>query len=189
MALEGEEGRLDHTNYGNDERQIWVIRGPEQSIIRLDFSSFHLETDFDFLWVYDGDNVYAPKIGRWNTQSPGVVEASGNTMCIEFRTDCLTTDAGWEASWTAFDTTHIAPEIIEPEPGVFPNPTEGKFTVKSGSVGFTDVTIFDVYGNMMLSERFTGDLEVDASDWAAGVYVVNYGVPVKLGKVFKLVKL
>ena len=70
--LEGEEGRLDHQNYDNDERKIWVIRGEEGSVIQLDFSSFSLEADYDFLWVYDGDNVYAPKIGRWNTQSPGL---------------------------------------------------------------------------------------------------------------------
>ena len=187
--LTGAEGRLDHQNYGNDERKIWVIEGPVGSVIQLDFSSFALEKDYDFLWIYDGDNVYAPKIGRWNTQSPGYVESSGNVMCIEFRSDCGDTAAGWQASWTAIDTTHVEPEVVEPEAGVFPNPTEGTFTIKSGSVGFTDVAIFDVYGNMMFSERFVGDLEIDASDWAAGVYVVNYGVPVKLGKVFKLVKL
>ena len=61
-VIEGEEGRLDHQNYGDDERKIWVIRGPEESTIQLDFSSFSLEADYDFLWIYDGDNVYAPKM-------------------------------------------------------------------------------------------------------------------------------
>ena len=188
-VLEGDSGRLDHQNYDNDERKIWVIRGPEESTIELDFSSFSLENDFDFLWVYDGDNVFAPKIGRWNTQSPGSVQSSSNVMCIEFRSDCLTTDSGWEASWTAIDTTPVAPEIEEPVTGVFPNPTDGKFTIKSGSEGFTDVTISDMYGNMMASERFVSSIEIDASSWAAGIYVINYGTPVKLGKVVKLVKM
>ena len=87
-VFEGEGGRLDHQNYGDDERKIWVIRGPEESTIQLDFSSFSLETNFDFLWIYDGDNIYAPKIGRWNTQSPGTVQSSSNVMCVEFRSDC-----------------------------------------------------------------------------------------------------
>ncbi len=187
-VLQGEEGRLDHQNYDNDERKIWVIRGAEGSIIQLDFSSFTLETDYDFLWIYDGDNVYAPKIGRWNTQSPDLVESSGNTMCIEFRSDCGITAGGWEASWTAIDTTPVSPEIIPVQEGVFPNPTDGVFTVKSDRTGFTDVVVYDVYGNKMLMDRFIGTREIDASDWADGVYIVNFGMPVKMGNVVKLVK-
>ena len=186
--LEGEEGRLDHQNYGDDERRIWVIRAAEGSIIQLDFSSFSLEADFDFLWIYDGDDVYAPKIGRWNTQSPGLVESTGNTMCIEFRSDCGITAEGWEASWTAIDTTPVSPEIIPIQEGVFPNPTDGVFTVNSDGTGFTDVVVYDVYGNKMFKDRFIGTREIDASSWADGIYVVNFGMPVKMGNVVKLVK-
>ena len=188
-VLEGEEGRLDHQNYGDDERKIWVIRGPEESTIKLDFSSFSLEADYDFLWVYDGDNVYAPKIGRWNTQSPGVVQSSSNVMCVEFRSDCATTSTGWEASWSAVMSTPVGPEIPEIEPGIYPNPTNDKFTVKTDSEGFTDLVVFDVYGNIMTSVRFQKTVEIDTSDWASGVYVVHYGKPVHMGKVVKLTKL
>ena len=187
-VLEGEEGRLDHQNYGDDERVIWVIRGPEESTIQLDFSSFSLEADYDFLWIYDGDNVYAPKIGRWNTRSPGTVQSSSNVMCVEFRSDCLTTDTGWEASWKALVPSTPIPED-ETEAGLFPNPTEGKFVIKSDRQGFTDVAIYNVYGMEMVRARFMGSVEIDASNWAPGVYVVNYGAPVQMGKVVKLVKL
>ena len=187
--LEGEEGRLDHQDYGDDERKIWVIRGPEETTIQLDFSSFSLERDFDFLWVYDGDNVYAPKIGRWNTKTPDVVQSSSNVMCVEFRSDCATNASGWQAAWKALAPIPIEPEEPEVEPGVFPNPTTGKFTVKSDRIGFTDMVIMDVFGNVMTSARFVDSIEIDASAWASGVYVVHYGAPVKLGKVVKLVKL
>jgi N-acetyl-anhydromuramyl-L-alanine amidase AmpD len=187
-VMEGDEGRLDHLNYGDDERKIWVIRGPEESTIQLNFSSFSLETDFDFLWIYDGDNIYAPKIGRWNTQSPGTVRSSGNVMCIEFRSDCLTTSTGWEASWDAIMPTPVEPEMPEIEYGIFPNPTDGKFTVKSDSEGFADMVVLDVYGNIMTTVRFLKSIEIDASSWASGVYIVNYGAPVHMGKMFKLVK-
>ena len=189
VVMEGTEGRFDHQNYGNDERRIWVIRGPEGTVIQLDFSSFSLEADYDFLWIYDGDNVYAPKIGRWNTQSPATVQASGNVMCVEFRSDCGITSTGWEASWTAIDTTTVGPEVVEIAAGVFPNPTDGTFTIISERTGFTDVTVSDVYGNLMTSLRFVGSVDIDASSWSSGVYVVNYGEPVKMGKVVKLVKL
>ena len=188
-VMEGEEGRLDHQNYGNDERKIWVIRGPEESKLQLDFSSFSLESDFDFLWVYDGDNVYAPKIGRWNTHSPGMVQSSGNVMCVEFRSDCATTDSGWEASWKASVPSVPIPEVEAPK-GLYPNPTDGKFTICMDSEGFTDVSIYDLYGNQMVPNiRFVKSVEIDASLWPAGVYIVNYGTPVTMGKVVKLVKL
>ena len=187
-VLEGEEGRLDHQNYSDDERKIWVIRGPEESTIQLDFSSFSLEADFDFLWVYDGDNVYAPKIGRWNTQSPGTVRSTSNVMCVEFRSDCATTSTGWEASWNAVMPAPVEPELPEIEPGIYPNPTTDKFTVKSDSEGYTDLVVYDVYGNIMTSIRFVKSVEIDASNWASGVYVVHYGKPVHMGKVVKMVK-
>lgn len=188
-VMEGEEGRLDHQNYGNDERKIWVIRGPEESKIQLDFSSFSLESDFDFLWVYDGDNVYAPKIGRWNTHSPGTVQSSGNVMCVEFRSDCATTASGWEASWKALVPSVPIPEVEAPK-GLYPNPTDGKFTICLDSEGFSDVCVYDLYGNQMVPNiRFVKSVEIDASLWPAGVYIVNYGSPIIMGKVVKLVKL
>jgi len=191
-VLEGEEGRLDLRNYGNDERKIWVVQGPEKSTIQLNFSSFSLEPDYDFLWVYDGDNVYAPKIGRWNTQSPGKVLSTGNVMCVEFRSDCQITSSGWEAAWTAVPnhpTDSVTPEEPEIVASVTPNPTQGLFTVQSDSEGFTDMVIYDVYGNQMTSViRFVGSQVVDASDWPSGVYVINYGSPVTMGKIVKLVK-
>jgi N-acetyl-anhydromuramyl-L-alanine amidase AmpD len=188
-VLEGTEGRLDHRNYGDDERKIWVIRGPEGSTIQLDFSSFSLEADYDFLWVYDGDDVYAPKIGRWNTHSPGVVQSSSNVMCVEFRSDCATTSTGWEATWNAVMPTSVGPEIPEIEPGIYPNPIHDKFTVKTDSEGFSDLVVFDMYGNIMTSVRFQKSVEIDASNWVSGVYFVHFGKPVQMGKLVKLTKL
>ena len=188
-VLEGEEGHLDHLNYGDDERKIWVIRGPEESTIQLDFSNFSLEDDYDFLWIYDGDNVYAPKIGRWNTHSPGTVQSSSNVMCIEFRSDCLTTDSGWEASWQALVPSVPTPEIENVE-SIYPNPTSGEFTIRTDELGFGNVAIYDIYGNQMVPLiRYFKSVTIDASAWPSGIYIVNYGTPVTMGKVVKLVKL
>jgi len=148
-----------------------------------------MEPDYDFLWIYDGDNVYAPKIGRWNTQSPETVTASGNVMCIEFRSDCGITAAGWEASWKA-----LVPSVPTPEEeiadGVFPNPVRDGFTIRTSEMGFIDVAVYDIVGNCVLPlVRFETTVNIDASAWPAGVYVVNYGSPGVMGKVVKLVKL
>lgn len=189
IVLEGEEGRFDHQNYTNDERKIWVIRGPEESTIQLDFTNFSLETDFDFLWIYDGDNVYAPKIGRWNTQSPGTVQSSSNVMCVEFRSDCATTSTGWEASWKALVPGSSIPDIVT-EGGVYPNPTSGMVTICTEDLNFGNLTVYDLYGNQMIPViRYHKSVTVDTSSWPSGVYIVNYGSSSTVGKAMKLVKL
>ena len=188
VVLEGEEGRFDHQNYEDDERKVWVIRTPEGSKTQLEFNSFGLEADYDFLWIYDGDDIYAPKIGRWNTHSPGIVQASGNVMCVEFRSDCGVTGSGWKASWSTIIPVPIEPENDEFGEGVFPNPTNGKFTICSNREGFTDVRINDVCGKTMMVVRFIDRIEIDASDWAPGVYIVNYGEPTVFDNRVKLVK-
>ena len=131
------EGDLNHENYGDDERRIWVVESDANTKISLAFSSFELEDDYDFLWIYDGNNVYAPKIGRWNTQSPGVVTSSGNAMCVEFRSDCATTAAGWRAHWTALDN-NAADETFDLDQDEW------------------EVAVFDVLGRMVKEPKSPG---------------------------------
>lgn len=88
-------------DYGNDERMLYLIQVPEAENITLTFSAFDLEDDYDFMWIYDGNTVFAPKLGRWNTTSPGTVVSSGNSLLVEFRSDCATTASGWVARWNA----------------------------------------------------------------------------------------
>ena len=185
-VLEGEQGELNHKNYGDDERKLWVIRGPEGSRIQIDFKSFRLETDYDFLWIYDGEDEYAPKIGRWNTKSPGSVAASGNVMCIEFRSDCATNAAGWEAKWEA-----KFPEPPEPEPavGVYPNPANDLIRIHVDGQGFYDASLYDVCGREVVPNvRFVKETAIDLSSLRQGVYFLYYGKAFENKQVVKIVK-
>lgn len=100
-------------DYASDERQITTIHVEDAERITLSFSEFDLEDNYDFLWIYDGNSVFAPLIGRWNTTSPGTVTSSGNSLTIEFRSDCATTAAGWVAQWrTEIPVTDNPPATI-----------------------------------------------------------------------------
>ena len=88
-------------NYENDERQIVTIQVNDAEAIELLFTQFELETNYDFLWIYDGPSVFSPLIVRSNTISPGTVRSSGNAITLEFRSDCATTASGWMATWNA----------------------------------------------------------------------------------------
>lgn len=183
MLLQGDHGILDHENYGNDERKLWVLEGPEGTTISLDFSSFSLEKDYDFLWIYDGDNIFAPKLGRWNTTSPGTVVSSGNTMCIEFRSDCRTTAAGWKASWQA----------LAPEPsfraGVFPNPVNDLLFVNLEENAIHEAAMFDIFGRQVTPiVFFLKKGRIDTGNLCPGVYLLRYGTTGDMENVLKIVK-
>lgn len=172
------EGDLNHENYADDERKIWVIEGASDKCIALEFSSFELEKDFDFLWIYDGDDVYAPKLGRWNTMNPGVVKSSSNKMCVEFRSDCATTAAGWKAHWHEAavlhaDTIHIGSHqelLLE----VYPNPVGDQLQIRLPDTGYYDVKITDLLGTVMYKGRFWGSSAIDVSQLPQGTYLLMF---------------
>ena len=96
-------------DYGNDERRLFRIHVAGADSIALTFQNFVLEPNNDFMWIYDGGSEFSPLLGRWNTQSPGRVVATGEQMLVEFRSDCATTAAGWNATWQAVATNPVSP--------------------------------------------------------------------------------
>lgn len=93
-------------NYSDDERSVWVISPTAATSVTLTFNSFDLENTWDYMYVYDGTDVWAPLIGYFTgTTNPGTLVANSGSMCVEFRSDCATTAPGWNASWTSNATT------------------------------------------------------------------------------------
>ena len=132
---------------------------------------FDLEKDFDFLWIYDGDNVYAPKIGRWNTHSPGTVISSGNSLCVEFRSDCATGAGGWKARWQV--SHEGVGETYAPGLSIFPNPAEHQVTVRCPDDGVYRMTVLDLLGHVVSEAEVSGEAEIEIGHWQRGVYVVR----------------
>ncbi|HEY6162732.1 MAG TPA: CUB domain-containing protein [Bacteroidia bacterium] len=91
-----------NNNYSDDERSIWTISPANATSVTLTFSSFDVENTWDYVYIYDGPDVWSPRIGYWTgTNSPGTVTANSGTMTIEFRSDCATNSTGWNAAWTS----------------------------------------------------------------------------------------
>jgi PKD repeat protein len=89
-------------NYTNDERRIWTISPANAASLTVSFTSFNVENTWDYLYVYDGNSINAPLIGYYTgTQNPGTITSSGSSLTFEFRSDCATVGAGWNASWTS----------------------------------------------------------------------------------------
>ncbi len=100
------------SDYANNERTLTLIHVAGADSIVLEFNTFNVEQDYDFLWIYEGNTPFSPQLGRWNTHSPGRVVARGEDMLVEFRSDCNDTKSGWVAHWHACFPITPAPESV-----------------------------------------------------------------------------
>ena len=124
-------------NYSDDEREIWIFEPVDATSVTLDFTSFNIEANWDYLFIYDGNWIDSPLIGVYTgTNSPGTITSSGGAITVEFRSDCATTSPGWVCSYSSeiVPTDNILP-ITSVE--AVPNWVTDDFTV---SIEDTDVS-------------------------------------------------
>jgi Zn-dependent metalloprotease len=87
--------------YTNGANCTFLINPGCVDSISLSFSSFSLES-FDYLTIYDGDNVGAKELGRFTGSSlPRTVVARSGKMLLKFTSDNSVTYQGFVASWTS----------------------------------------------------------------------------------------
>lgn len=99
-------------DYDDDERKLYLIQPADALTITLSVQAFVLEEDWDFLTVYDGEDLDAPIIGEYTgTTISDIITSSGGSLLIEFRSDCATTDLGWEIDWTTIEASGVGDEL------------------------------------------------------------------------------
>ena len=92
------------SNYTNNQDITYTIcPSTPGAKVKLVFSSFSLENNYDFMYVYDGNSTAAPSLGTYTgTTSPGTVQAtssnSSGCITIRFTSDGSTTSTGWAAA-------------------------------------------------------------------------------------------
>ncbi|MFM7900479.1 MAG: CUB domain-containing protein, partial [Bacteroidota bacterium] len=67
--------------------------------VSLNFTSFNIESGFDYLTIYNGPNTASPVIGTYTgTSSPGTVTATSGCITLVFTSDIIVTAAGFSAT-------------------------------------------------------------------------------------------
>lgn len=143
-------------NYGNDERLLWLIQPANAQSITLTFSQFAVEANYDFMYIYDGTNEFAPLIGMFNTISPTTVTSTGGSLFIEFRSDYATVGTGWAATWTSVIADVIAPGTI--------TSVLDDWQTQDFSVSFTDT---DNTGGRGIEKSYYQVLDYNGAEWHA----------------------
>ncbi|MFN8276767.1 MAG: gliding motility-associated C-terminal domain-containing protein [Chitinophagales bacterium] len=89
-------------NYGNNMRDsVTFCPSTAGKQIQLSFTQFDLENNWDFMYIYDGDNTSAPLIGAYTgSNSPGTINSYNFSGCITiiFTSDSSGVSAGWSAN-------------------------------------------------------------------------------------------
>lgn len=125
------DGSGNQEDYTNDVTQCWVLhtnavgspaRGPQ---LALTFARFDVENFFDYLEIFDGADITAPRLSPGGTahgfsgltpRGPALTRmarnSTGDTVLVRFHTDATVTEAGYLLGWTSLplpqDGVHCA---------------------------------------------------------------------------------
>lgn len=148
-------------NYGNDERTLFLIKPTNANSVTITFNSFNIESNWDYMLIYNGTTTSAPLIGKYTgTTNPGTITSTGGNLLIEFRSDCATTAAGWNISWTSSNTGGGGTSDIIPPTTVVSAPANWQTTNFSAS--FTDT---DNIGGSGIGKKLYQVIDFDGTDW------------------------
>lgn len=88
-------------NYRNNENSIFTLASPyPDEPITITFNAFDLESNYDFLHIYDGPDTGSPLLSTFSgTTNPGTFSSSGNALTIRFTSDGATLRTGFEIEW------------------------------------------------------------------------------------------
>ena len=86
-------------NYGNNQNfTMTFCASGAGNCVRLAFTSFDIEANFDEMTIYDGANTSAPVIGVYTgTNSPGLITSNNGCLTITFTSDGIFNYTGWSA--------------------------------------------------------------------------------------------
>ena len=148
-------------NYNADERKLWLFQPTSNTPVTLNFTSFAVENNFDYMFIYDGSSTNAPLIGKYTGNvSPGSVISTGSSLLVEFRSDCATTNTGWVANYYSSGTGTITPTDVTP-PTTAAN-SSSLWQTTNFTETFTDA---DELGGSGLEKSFYQVIDYDGTDW------------------------
>lgn len=107
------DGSAPGLNYSPNLNCAWLIQPTGANFISLSFNRFSTESGFDFVEVFDGPNSSSPSLGQFSgTSLPPVLTSTGNSLYVEFDSDFLINDLGWEAAYSSTTSTCLPNRVL-----------------------------------------------------------------------------
>jgi hypothetical protein len=143
--------------------------------VRVTFTSFNLETDYDYLYIYNGPDQYNFDLtngGLTGTTLPTSTYTStafDGSLTFRFYSDQAVNRAGWNATISCTGTLgEVSNDFLDFS--YYPNPTSGKVSISSKDA-ITEIKVFNVQGQLLWSQKGNElTTDVDISKFATGTY-------------------
>jgi Zn-dependent metalloprotease len=182
---DGSENNL----YANNTKCGWLIEPEKAANISLFFSSFATESNKDQVTVYDGADNRSPVLGQYSgTTLPPVVTSSGGSMYVVFSSNASVRGQGWSAHYTSIPKNSIHKTAFDENIRIYPNPTEGIFTVSSQYNHPFPAKIFDIVGKEIKElQIIKGNNKINVSHLNKGLYWIRFEIDDKIYYTAKLI--
>ena len=153
-------------DYEDDERFLYLISPAGATSITLNVVHFNIESGWDYMHIYDGDDLDAALIGTFTgTTIPDIIYSSGGSILLEFRSDCGITTSGWEIGWTSVIGDGVGDELA-PHTEVI---LDAAWYTEDFSAVFTDA---DDFGGSGIHHQFYQVIDFNGTEWRANA---NHG--------------
>ena len=142
----------------NLDLTLTIYPATSGGIVQAEFMSFDMESNYDFLYIYDGINAQAPQIGSYTGgNGPGTVVATNEAGALTFKmtSDGSVTRDGWAAHITCLGTGYDPLEVTA---------TADPEIINEG--GHSQLNAFAIGGSGVYSYRWEPAESLDYADIA-----------------------
>lgn len=173
----GGEG-LDYSD--NEGITMTFLPGEVNSLVKMEFIEFNVENhfncDFDYLEIFDGVDVNAPRIGKWcGTNNPGTIISGTEegALTVYFYSNSSITLSGWKALISC-DSNVGVQKIDKPKVSIYPNPANTEINISfEGKI--ENIILTDMHGRLLSQTDFAKEkLSIDVTNYERGVYLISF---------------
>ncbi|RRO25588.1 M12 family metallo-peptidase [Flavobacteriaceae bacterium 14752] len=167
-------------NYNNNEVVIKTFYpNVPGNAIALDINTLDLETDFDFMSIYDGESIndtpFADGIDLTGSSPTTTFFQATNpvgAITVEFTSDFSVNTSGWDITISCVSLSNS--EFSQNDISVYPNPVNDLLNINS-EVALDKLEIFDINGKLIFKKQLNQQLDVvtNLSFLNSGIYFMK----------------
>lgn len=142
--------------------------------VKVTFTSFNLETNWDYLYIYNGPDDTYPEMtngGLTGTTLPPSYTSTSDSGALTFKfySDQAINRSGWNANISCIGTLDDSSNDFI-DYSYYPNPTSGKVAISSKDP-ITEIKVFNVQGQLLYTRKINElNAIVDIAAFASGTY-------------------